>query len=305
VEKGRIVSISVVIPTFNREMLLRRAISSALEQTLPIKELIVVDDGSTDRTQELLSDIASIDPRVKVLMRQRGGANRARNAGANLAEGDWIAFLDSDDFWEQNKLDLQVQALQKNPAAVASFTGLKRIGHDAGKVFLPPAHPSLLDLRAANVLSTTSSAVVKASVFHEVGGFDADLPSCQDWDLWFRLRLKGEFAVVREPLVIYDAGPHARISSDLSKVIAGHNIVFERVLQGIDREDPSYGYITARHKLVLSEMYLRNGEFRTALEQVVSSIRSKPSRWGARLLAAAMKNYLSSWISRPPKRLPL
>jgi glycosyltransferase involved in cell wall biosynthesis len=284
-------------------MLLERAISSVLRQSLPVKELIVVDDGSVDGTHELLSRMASRDDRIRVLSQQRGGANRARNAGAHLAVSDWIAFLDSDDVWEEDKLMLQLCALNEHPSAVASFTGLRRIGHDAGKVFLPPSSPSLLDLRAANVLSTTSSAVVKSSVFREVGGFDADLPSCQDWDLWFRLRLKGEFAVIRQPLVIYDAGPHARISSDLSKVIDGHNIVFKRVLQGVSEDDPNHTYILARHKLVLGEMYLRNGELLAAFTQVLASFRSRPSKWGLRLLAVAISGFISNWASGSPKQL--
>ena len=296
-------SLSVVIPTYNREKLLERAISSVLRQSLPVRELIVVDDGSTDGTQGLLSRMALRDDRIRVLSRQQGGANRARNAGANLAVGDWIAFLDSDDAWEEDKLMLQIRALNEHPRAVASFTGLRRIGHDPGKIFLPPSNPSLLDLRAANVLSTTSSAVVRSSVFREVGGFDADLPSCQDWDLWFRLRLKGEFAVVRQPLVIYDAGPHARISSDLSKVSAGHDIVFKRVMQGVNEDDPARAYILARHKLVLSEMYLRNGELVAALNQVLSSIRSRPSKWGLRLLATTISGLFSNWTSVLPKKM--
>lgn len=295
--------ISVVIPTYNRETLLERAIASALEQTLPVREVIVVDDGSTDGTQELLSKISLRDSRVRTLVRQRGGANRARNAGVESAGGEWIAFLDSDDAWERNKLERQSAALQKNPAAVASFTGLRRIGHDEGKIFLPPADPSLLDIRAANVLSTTSSAVVKASVFRDVGGFDADLPSCQDWDLWFRLRLKGEFAVVREPLVVYDAGPHARISSNLAKVIAGHTIVFGRVMDGVDTNSPEFKFISARHKLVMTEMYLRNGEAPAALRQVLSSLSARPSKWGARLLLEAVGRYLSQRVGASPKQV--
>jgi glycosyltransferase involved in cell wall biosynthesis len=294
------VSISVVIPTYNREILLEGAIQSALNQTTPISELIVVDDGSTDGTEALVQRLALDDRRIKFIKQQRGGANRARNAGSRIATGEWIAFLDSDDVWEKDKLTLQMQALAAEPGAVASFTGLRHVGGESEKIFLPPLNPSLTQIRAANVLSSTSTAVIRRSVFWDVSGFDPELPSCQDWDLWFRLRQKGSFATVRQPLVRYNSGPHDRISSNVSRVIDGHEKLFQRLREGIENDKSALRRISAKHKLVLTEVHLRCGSPKKAVDLCLSSLLMSPSRWGVRLLGSSTRTWISSLLRASP-----
>ncbi|MBO1909763.1 glycosyltransferase family 2 protein [Microvirga sp. 3-52] len=290
-------SVSVIIPTFNREPLLEAAINSALHQTMPVVEIIVVDDGSTDQTEALVARLASVDSRIKLLKRQRGGANRARNAGSKLAVGEWLAFLDSDDVWEHNKLAMQMQAINSHEDVVACFTGLRHIGVGREKIYLPPEKPSLDDIRATNVLSSTSTAVIKKTVFWEIGGFDPNLPSCQDWDLWFRLRQKGTFVTVREPLVKYNSGPHERISSNVSRVIDGHRIIFERLLADIEHDTDSLRRISARHKVVLAEVYLRFGDSRKAIGLCLTSLLSHPSPWAIRILSISSRACIAEMLT--------
>ncbi|MBM1175551.1 glycosyltransferase family 2 protein [Microvirga arabica] len=288
--------ISAVIPTFNRASLIEGAIHSVLRQTVPVSELIIVDDGSTDCTEDLVRRLSISDQRIIFIKQQRGGANRARNAGSKAATGDWIAFLDSDDTWEKDKLRLQLAALAENPGAVASFTGLRNIGVNTEKIYLPPFDPSLFEIRSANVLSTTSTAMINKTVFWEVGGFDPELPSCQDWDLWFRLRQKGHFAVVRQPLVRYNSGPHERITSNFGRVIDGHEQVFRRLRAGIEHDRQASRRISAKHKLVLTEVYLRSGDPKTAVRQCMSSLLTSPSKRGVRLLATSARHLVTGLL---------
>ena len=111
--------ISVIIPTYNRAHLIQRAIDSVLNQTYPVNQLIVVNDGSTDKTQETLS---KYKPNVKTITINNNGVSYARNVGIKEAHGDWIAFLDSDDEWKQTKLAKQVIAIQSTPNTVFCHT---------------------------------------------------------------------------------------------------------------------------------------------------------------------------------------
>ena len=280
--------ISVVIPTYNRVTLLPRAIESALSQQLPVREVIVADDGSTDRTLPMLRDWAAVEPRLSVIECPHGGANRARNAGIAEARGQWIAFLDSDDHWLPRKLSAQISALDASPECVASFTGLTMRGADGELRFTPRHAPSLLDLRCSNVLSSTSSALIRADTLRAVGGFDPLLPSCQDWDLWFRLRQVGPFAVVQEALTIIDTGPHLRITTDKPRVREGHAIIFRRMREGVP-PGRDLRRIDATHKLVMSGLERRVGNHEVALKHAATSLLHYPSKWGARAVIEALR----------------
>jgi glycosyltransferase involved in cell wall biosynthesis len=232
--KGVVMSTAAVIPTRNRCELLAGALDSVAAQTLPVTEIIVVDDGSSDSTASMLASRAQRDPRITVLRNERSvGAAAARNVGVARALSDWIAFLDCDDSWSPHKHERQFEALTRNPEAIACFSGYRMVFSDrihsvGGRVSF-----SEDELRAANVIGTTSSAMIRREKFLEVGGFDPNLPSCQDWDLWLRLNAMGEFAIVPECLVDFNQGSPNRISRDLDAVIEGHKVVFGRALTGV------------------------------------------------------------------------
>ena len=246
-------NVSVVIPTYNRCGLLPRALASVFDQSVSIHEVIVVDDGSTDGTLHYLNDLASREPRLRIVQLDHGGANRARNAGISKATGFWVAFLDSDDWWEPTKVQRQLDALAAEPAAVAAYTGLLLHGKNGQRIANPKKAPSLMDLRCYNTLSSTSSALIRRDAIDQVHGFDPELPSCQDWDLWFRLRSIGPFVVIREPLTHYDAGNHSRITNDISAVLAGHEALFNRLRDGVSGFSSSRR-IRAWHKITLANV---------------------------------------------------
>ena len=289
-------AITAIIPTYNRASLLPVAVRSIQAQTIAVASIIIVDDGSTDGSRDLVAEMARDDPRIRLIAQDHGGANRARNAGARAATSEWLGFLDSDDSWEPERLAAQLAAVAARPEAVAAFCGFHIIGADYQHEFLPPDDPSLLDLRCANVLSSTSAALVRREVLMQVGGFDDSLPSCQDWDLWFRLRRAGPFAVVRRPLVRINSGPHDRITHDATKVLNGHRVVFGRVKEGASGAERRR--IEASHRLVLASIFKVRHEWRQALVLAGRSLLQRPTPWGARLVWSSATGMIRDGLRR-------
>ncbi|ALF54790.1 family 2 glycosyl transferase [Nostoc piscinale CENA21] len=198
--------VSVIVPTFNRANLLPRAISSILQQTLSNFELIIVDDGSTDNTAEVVKEFT--DPRIKFLpLGKNYGGSYARNQGIKAASTELIAFLDSDDEWLAEKLELQVKRLQESDDPLA--TVVYCLGYECveGQRKIPSLHLHEGDV-FDNLLRgwlppTTSLFMVKRSALLEVNGFDESLPSFQDYDLWLSLAAaNNHFLAVDQPLII-------------------------------------------------------------------------------------------------------
>lgn len=270
-------SVDVVIPTYNRLDMLPTAIASVLAQTITVRRIIVADDGSGDGTVEWLRLEAMREPMLKLIELDHGGGNRARNAGIAAADAEWIAFLDSDDAWEPDKLARQFDLLRQRPDCVGLFTGCRLVGGAVERLHIPRDDPSLFDLRCSNVLGSTSSAVVRRDVLEAIGGFNPALPSCQDWDLWFRLRQRGPLGVVRAPLVRFNNGPHERITKTADKVLAGHRAIFAQLLSGVaSRSDRAA--IRAHHRLVEADIERRFGRRAAALGLAARSFAAHPSK---------------------------
>jgi glycosyltransferase involved in cell wall biosynthesis len=195
--------VSVIIPTYNRVATIIRAIESVLNQTYRNLELIVVDDNSTDGTKELVEERVS-DKRLKYIKLSKNlGGGGARNRGINEAQGDYIAFQDSDDKWLTNKLEKQMQVFQNKPNIDVVFCQMKRILGDYSTVY-PKRNPTA----TTNLLTTflienyigTPTAVVRKNKLVENKGFDESLPRLQDWDLFIRLAKDSNFYMVNDAL---------------------------------------------------------------------------------------------------------
>lgn len=194
------VKVSVIIPTYNRADLLPEAIDSVLAQTWKEIEIIVVDDGSTDRTEET---VRRYDDRVRYFYKENGGPSSARNFGVSKAHGDLIAFLDSDDMWEPNKLDIQMNFLHSHPEveliSCGSYVLGKRRrrkspvkGNLSGDLFLTLYQRSFIN---------TSSVVLIRHCFLQVGQFDETIQTAEDYDLWLRVARRFPMAYLDQPLV--------------------------------------------------------------------------------------------------------
>ncbi len=204
--------VSVVLPTYNRGWIVEEAVDSVLSQDYPAMELIVVDDGSTDGTPEILDRYGD---RIRVIRQRNRGVSAARNAGIDAASGELIAFLDSDDRWLEGKVREQVRFFRDHPEALICQTeeiwirdGIRvnpkrRHRKRSGGIFIPS-----LDL----CLVSPSAVMVKRRLFDLVGTFDEALPACEDYDLWLRVSCRHPIHLIDLPLVVKRGGHGDQLS---------------------------------------------------------------------------------------------
>ena len=216
-------SVSVVMPTFNRRQQLQHAINSVLRQSRPVDELVVVDDGSTDGTFELLSEFSAQTPHLRIvtLQQKNAGPAAARNAGIKLASGELIAFLDDDDAWHSKKMQRQHAVLQAMPELAllgcASDT-LKMLGGSR-----------VVSIGEWNMIFRnrlpTSSVIARRDVLLAAGGFPEDMGHCEDYALWLKIASTNKCAFLNEVLVSYAGGKpgfgHSGLSADLRALHTG------------------------------------------------------------------------------------
>ncbi len=221
--------LSVIIPTRNRKDLLKRAIISVLSQDWPNIEIIIIDDASSDGTRELLQMLSNEDCRMKYVCNDApSGGSKARNQGIKMASGVYVAFLDDDDVWKSQKAKEQIYLLK-------SDTQLSAVTCDF-KIFYPnlpftrtkkmPSKPSIDDLYVSNFLGGASMCLTYRQLLLSVNGFDEDLKSCQDWDLWLKLAEKGNIGIVNRSLVNYYIHKSERISGKLSNIYSGRARIY-------------------------------------------------------------------------------
>lgn len=223
------IKVSIIIPSYNRGELLKEAVTSLLNQTHQNFEIIIVDDCSTDNTQEIVKRFS--DPRIKYYkLDTNSGAPIARNVGIDKSKGDYVAFIDSDDSWKPFKLERQLAIFLTQPKVGAVYSGveIKRDNKIIGTLVPEFSGNILPHLLTSNVINTTSSLIVKRELLTQINGFDVNLPSCQDWDLYIRLSEITEFGFVKEPLVIFLQHNGARISTNYTSVTKGHNLIYKK-----------------------------------------------------------------------------
>jgi glycosyltransferase involved in cell wall biosynthesis len=195
--------ISIVIPAYNAEHTILETIASVRQQTFADFELIVINDGSTDRTLDLLKTIE--DDRLKVFSYSNGGVATARNLGICKSTGEFIAFLDADDLWADDKLELQLAALKEHPSAGLAYSWTYNISEE-GKL-LYPLEPTFsgavyADLLLWNFLSNGSNPLIRRQAIESVGEFRAPTTTA-DWDYWLRIAANWDFVLVAKHHVFY------------------------------------------------------------------------------------------------------
>jgi glycosyltransferase involved in cell wall biosynthesis len=211
--------ISVIIPTYNRASYLKEALESVLAQNYwadrpPVGdfELLVVDDGSTDRTREVVGQFGG---RVSYHFQAHVGVSSARNLGLRLAKGDYVGFLDSDDLWKREKIQVQMSLFKAFPQAMVCYT--EEVWIRNGR-HLNPANKHrkysgwIFDKVLPLCLLSLSSALFRREVFEEIGNFDETLPACEDYDFGIRLAHRYPVHLVTNPLIIKRGGHPDQLS---------------------------------------------------------------------------------------------
>lgn len=205
--------ISVIIPTYNRCDLLKRAINSVIKQTITPKEIIIVDNGSTDQTYQMVS---SLFPEINYFIEKKRGVSAARNKGILESKSKWIAFLDSDDAWKPTKLEKQMEYSVFNQDKYRIIhtdetwyrnkkflNQLKKHKKSGGNIF-----KNSLQLCCIS----PSSVVLKKQIFDDYGLFDENLEVCEDYDMWIRITSKEEVGFLDSPLVLKYGGHSDQLS---------------------------------------------------------------------------------------------
>ena len=180
--------ISVIIPVYNREQTIKRAVDSVLSQTIQPEEIIVVDDCSSDSTKEILAGYG--DSITSIFMPENSGVSRTRNRGIEQARTEWVAFLDSDDCWEDKKIENQIGYLRKYPFYQIMQTDEKWIRN--GKRVNPCKHHKkpegwIWELSLERCLVSPSGVLMKRTLFEQYGMFDEEMTVCEDYDLWLKI----------------------------------------------------------------------------------------------------------------------
>lgn len=230
--------VSVIIPTYNRADLVVQAVESVVNQTYKKIEIVVVDDGSTDNTCEV---VKKYQDKIKYIYQERSERSKARNRGFGCSRGDYVAFLDSDDLWLPTKIEKQVQVLNEEPRVGLVYTNVQFIdrngsAHDGNISWDAPERVALYeDLMTHNVITgTTSSVMVRRTCLEEVGLFDESMNTCEDLDLYRRIARHYKFYKIDLPLVRFriHAGNTQHNASAMAKG-------WESIIRKISRDTPA------------------------------------------------------------------
>jgi glycosyltransferase involved in cell wall biosynthesis len=287
--------VSVVIPTYNLARLLPEAVASVRAQGRTDVEIIVVDDGSTDETPELLERL-SREGDLRCFRQENAGAAAARNRGIREARKDWVAFLDADDFWLAGKLDAQFEALAGKPSAAFSYTDVRIRQEGGAETDLAcgtTERPLLPQMLAGNMFATPT-VLVRRDCFDAVGLFDARLRTGEDWDMWMRLAAHFECVRVARPLTVVRSPVRARFP--LPVLERSTMLVLERLFAcpRVAREWPAVASrreaVYAWHYSVLAKSYLRLGRVADFARLAYRAVRSHPS--GLRFVARPSRGVL-------------
>jgi serine acetyltransferase/glycosyltransferase involved in cell wall biosynthesis len=247
-EEGRnIPRVSVIVPAYNSMKYLPETLESILQQTFQDFEVLIINDGSSDNIVEWFSQIE--DPRVKLISQTNKGLSSARNTGIANSQGEYIALLDSDDTWEKTKLEKQVNYLDQNPSVDVVHTWIKLIdekGKSTGRILKSYAQGNIFrEIIQQNVIACLS-VIARRCCFESVRGFDENLRSLEDWDIWIRIAKDYKFAVIPESLANYRQIPTS-LSKNYQLIEQSFHTVIEKTFNIVptdllDLKNNSYGY---------------------------------------------------------------
>jgi len=270
--------IAVIIPTYNRAHVLRRALDTVFAQALPPDEVIVVDDGSTDDTAEWVAREYS---RAHLIRQENRGVSAARNAGIGHASADWIALLDSDDEWRPQKLERQAEAITQDEH-------YHRICHtdeiwirNGSRVNQMDKHTKaggwIFNQCLPLCAISPSSVLIHREVFGTVGLFDEDLPVCEDYDLWLRICSRYPVLFVDEPLVVKYGGHEDQLSKKHWGMDRFRIQALEKILEAGELTESDF---TAARQMLIGKLGIYvDGARKRGKNAEVERYEAKRRRW--------------------------
>ena len=224
--------ISIIIPTYNSESTIEETIASIQQQSFTDYEIVVIDDGSKDRTVEVVTNLT--EPRLKLYTYENGGVATARNRGISHADGEFISFLDADDLWTPDKLESQIEALKRNPEAKVAYSWTSIIDEEGKFLFSGPrftfqgnVYPQLLQ---TNFLLNASNILIHRDVLEVVAGFNPQLAYTADWDFYLRLAANFEFVAVTKFQNLYRQSANS-MSSNIEPLKQESLALLDRIYQ--------------------------------------------------------------------------
>ncbi len=276
--------ISVIIPTFNYGRFIGDAIQSAGAQTRSPDELIVVDDGSTDNTSEV---VAGFGERVKYIRRENSGVSSARNRGVEESSGDLIAFLDADDIWEPTKLEKQAELFEQDGRFGLVHCGMREFDSESGETIA--LHTEGMEGEVAEALllwekvavNVSGSAImISREAFEMAGGFDPRQKCGEDWDLCYRIARRYRVGFVREPLVNYRSHG-AAAHRNVREMERGMGLFYKKAFAD---GGPEVAALRRRalgnYNRVLAGSYFRSGKYVDFLRTAAKSVWYRPAGIG-------------------------
>ena len=281
-------TISVVIPAYNSAGSIRRSIDSALAQTVPPLEILVVDDGSRDNTAEV---VGAYPKPVRLIRQENGGPGAARNHGARVARGEWIGLLDADDAWLPHKLEAQ------RPYTVSEKTGVVHAAVVSGSKQSIPAVADFGLLWNRNVVKT-STVLIRRAAFMEVGGFDEDrsLIGVEDYNLWLRMARAGWDLVYCPEIVCDKTDVPGSLSSQIERFVKAEQANVEKLARLLSLPEEAVRQKQASLAEEYGRLFFYYRRMAGARELLAGALREKKS-------AARIAWWLATFL--PPALLDL
>ena len=287
-----VVKVSIVIPAYNAEKEIRNTVDSILNQTFIDYEIIVVNDGSTDNTLQVLLDYGD---KIKIIDQVNGGVSKARNEGIKVAEGEYVAFLDSDDLWHPDKLSLQIKLMESNTDWNASYT---LTSFDSVFVHKTNITETRVEEKTIKEIFNfpylvTSSFVIKCEFCKAIGAFNEDLATAEDIDLYLRTSVKGAMGYINEPLT-WKADIQGSLGSALSSYKDNLFVVDKFLKENPEMET----HLMADIKRVKANIYNNWGKDLLwndkALEAIVAFIKGQMYEFNVLNLKLILKSMIKS-----------
>ena len=270
--------VSIIMPVYNGMPFLKEAVDSVFKQTYKEFELIVINDGSSDGSLRFLEETKKrAKERLKIINQTNRGQVVAKNNGIKVAQGDFIAFLDSDDVWDKEKLTVQMEFFKKHPTLFLCYTEAFLIDENSKKIGYRSVN-SLYKGRCFDLLIkrnniTASSVVLKRKCIDTVGKFDETLNCCENWDLWLRISKFFEIGYIKKPLTSYRIHS-SHMSNKRSKMLMGRIEVIKKHCLGLSKKEYKNALLNAYIDFAKSNLW--NLELEDAKNNLLEALKIKP-----------------------------